>query len=123
MIRDEFKYNLPESWELVTIADLGRVVSGATPSTKESSYWGGDINWISPSDLTGYSSKYISKGAKSITERGLRSSSATIMPAGSVHFSSRAPIGYTQIKVLRALSQATEFSTNTFFTISKVRRI
>ncbi len=89
--------NLPKSWVQVTIADLGKVVSGGTPSTKEKSYWGGNISWISPSDLTGYSNKNIAKGAKSITQEGLKKSSATIIPAGSIHFSSRAPIGYTVI--------------------------
>lgn len=92
-----YVFNLPASWTLVSVADLGQIVSGGTPSTKEASYWGGKINWISPSDLTGYTNKYIAKGAKSITEAGLKSSSATVMPAGSVHFSSRAPIGYTVI--------------------------
>jgi len=72
-------------------------MSGGTPSTSEPSYWGDEINWISPSDLTGYRSKFISKGAKSITAAGLKNSSARLMPAGSVHFSSRAPIGYTVI--------------------------
>jgi type I restriction enzyme S subunit len=91
------EFNLPASWVLVTVADIGKTVSGGTPSTKEPSYWGGSINWISPSDLTGYANKHISKGAKSITEAGLKNSSATVMPAGSVHFSSRAPIGYTVI--------------------------
>ena len=89
--------SLPKNWLQVTIADLGKVVSGGTPSTKETSYWGGNISWISPSDLTGYIHKYISKGAKSITQEGLKNSSAIIMPAGSIHFSSRAPIGYTVI--------------------------
>lgn len=88
---------LPEGWAWTTVAELGKVVSGGTPSTKEPSYWGGDIAWISPSDLTGYTDKFIACGAKSITTSGLQNSSATVMPAGSVHFSSRAPIGYTAI--------------------------
>ena len=88
---------MPKSWVQVTTADIGKIVSGGTPSTKENSYWGGNISWISPSDLTGYSNKHIAKGAKSITLDGLKHSSATIMPAGSIHFSSRAPIGYTVI--------------------------
>lgn len=89
--------DIPKSWEQATIAELGKVVSGGTPSTKEKAYWGGNISWISPSDLTGYSNKYIGKGAKSITEDGLKHSSAKGMPAGSIHFSSRAPIGYAVI--------------------------
>jgi len=100
--------NMPKNWVQVTIADLGKVVSGGTPSTKEHSYWGGNISWISPSDLTGYSSKHIVKGAKSITQEGLKNSSATIMPAGSIHFSSRAPIGYTVIS-------STDMTTNQGF--------
>jgi type I restriction enzyme S subunit len=90
-------WELPRSWLMVTVAELGQVVSGGTPSTKEASFWGGNINWISPSDLTGYNKKYISKGAKCITEDGLKHSSAVMMPPGSIHFSSRAPIGYTVI--------------------------
>ena len=100
--------NIPKSWVQATISDLGKVVSGGTPSTKENSYWGGNISWISPSDLTGYSNKYIDKGAKSITLEGLKNSSATTMPAGSIHFSSRAPIGYTVIS-------ATDMTTNQGF--------
>jgi len=88
---------LPGAWVWTTVAELGKVVSGGTPSTKEAGYWGGDIAWISPSDLTGYTGKFIARGAKSISAAGLQNSSATVMPAGSVHFSSRAPVGYTVI--------------------------
>jgi len=91
------KVDLPESWIWTIVSELGSVVSGGTPSTKEPRYWGSDTAWISPSDLTGYSSKFIAKGAKSISLEGLKNSSAVIMPAGSVHFSSRAPIGYVVI--------------------------
>lgn len=88
---------LPKGWMHVTIAELGQIFSGGTPSTKESVFWNGNISWISPSDLTGYKNKFIERGAKSITPEGLKNSSARVMPAGSVHFSSRAPIGYTVI--------------------------
>lgn len=88
---------LPDGWEWSDIKGVGEIVSGGTPSTKEGSYWGSDVGWISPSDLTGYNNKTISSGAKSLTLEGLQNSSAKIMPAGSVHFSSRAPIGYVVI--------------------------
>lgn len=91
------KDNLPSGWALTDLNSIGEIVSGGTPSTKEPSYWGNDINWISPVDLTGYSKKYIAKGAKSLSKLGLQKSSAKVMPAGSVHFSSRAPIGYVAI--------------------------
>jgi type I restriction enzyme S subunit len=94
---DEKLWDIPEGWEWVKIADLGNVVSGGTPSTKTPAYWGGAVNWISPADLTGYQEKYISSGGKSITEEGLKNSSAHLMPKGTVLFSSRAPVGYVAI--------------------------
>ncbi|HUT72887.1 MAG TPA: restriction endonuclease subunit S [Desulfatiglandales bacterium] len=90
-------WNIPQIWKWVEIKSLGDIVSGGTPSTKEMSYWGDDINWISPADLTGYTKKTIARGAKSLTHQGLAKSSAKLMPAGSIHFSSRAPIGYVAI--------------------------
>jgi type I restriction enzyme, S subunit len=88
---------LPEGWKWVKLGDAGKIISGGTPSTAIPEYWKGNINWIAPSDLTGYKKKTIKSGAKSITEIGLKNSSARLMPKGSVLFSSRAPIGYVVI--------------------------
>ena len=91
------RWPVPPNWAWATLSQLGDIVGGGTPSTKEPSYWGDEINWISPSDLTGYSSKTIRKGSKGISRLGLENSSAKVMPAGSVHYSSRAPIGYVVV--------------------------
>ena len=88
---------IPKGWEVKTIADVGEVISGGTPSTKNEDYYGGNISWITPKDLSGYDRKFISKGERSITELGLQKSSAKLLPKGTVLFSSRAPIGYVAI--------------------------
>lgn len=88
---------IPNEWEVKTIADIGDVISGGTPSTKNEEYYGGDISWITPRDLSGYDRKFIDKGERSITELGLQKSSAKLLPKGTVLFSSRAPIGYVAI--------------------------
>ena len=93
----EGRWTVPGSWVWTSLSELGDIVAGGTPSTKEPAYWADEINWISPADLTGYSAKTIPRGAKSISTAGLTNSSAKVMPAGSVHFSSRAPIGYVVI--------------------------
>jgi type I restriction enzyme S subunit len=90
-------WKIPNNWAWTKLKDLGEVVAGGTPSTKEADLWGDTINWISPADLTGYSKKTIARGAKSLSQKGLKNSSAKLMPAGSIHFSSRAPIGYVVI--------------------------
>ena len=79
------------------IEEIGEVIGGATPSTKVPRYWDGDIPWLSPRDLTNYRYRYISSGQRDITEEGLRSCSAQLLPKGTVLFSSRAPIGYIAI--------------------------
>ena len=79
------------------IAQIGEVVGGGTPSTKTEEYWGGDIPWISPSDLTGYNFVYISRGENNITQAGLNKSGTRLLPKNTLLFSSRAPIGYVAI--------------------------
>lgn len=86
------------NWKTCTIADLGTVVGGATPSTKKSeNYDGGTIAWITPKDLAEFSGRFISHGERNITQTGLNSCSAQMMPKHTVLFSSRAPIGYVAI--------------------------
>lgn len=86
------------NWKTCTIGDLGTIVGGATPSTKKAeNYDGGTISWITPKDLAGFSGRFISRGERNITEQGLKSCSTQLMPAHTVLFSSRAPIGYIAI--------------------------
>jgi len=86
------------NWKYGTLANLGTVVGGSTPSkAKEEYYTDNGIAWITPKDLSGNHTKFISHGANDITELGLKNSSASIMPRGTVLFSSRAPIGYVAI--------------------------
>lgn len=97
MTKDSVKYKLPADWIWTTIGELGLITSGATPSTKEPQFWGGDIPWITPADLSDFKGKLIDKGQRNITKMGLEYSSCILLPKGSLLFSSRAPIGYTAI--------------------------
>ena len=90
--------HLPPRWAATTMGEISTIVGGGTPRTTEATnFEGGEIPWITPADLSGYREKYISCGARNITERGLKSSSARLLPANTVLFSSRAPIGYVAI--------------------------
>ncbi|MBK9425788.1 MAG: restriction endonuclease subunit S [Bacteroidetes bacterium] len=84
-------------WKKFKVLEFASLVGGGTPDTKNSRYWEGDISWICPSDLTGYTNVYISKGANSITSAGLQNSSAKMLPKETVLVSSRAPVGYVAI--------------------------
>ena len=90
--------NADPEWAIGTISDLGAVVGGSTPSKAKPEYYTETgIAWITPKDLSINKSKFIAHGENDITELGLKNSSATIMPEGTVLFSSRAPIGYIAI--------------------------
>lgn len=85
-------------WKECKIADLGTVIGGATPSTKNAAnYEKGTIAWITPKDLSTFTGRYIQRGERNITEIGLKSCSTQLLPTNSVLFSSRAPIGYIAI--------------------------
>ena len=81
-----------------TISDIGDVVGGATPSKKRPEYYCHEgIGWITPKDLSNTTNKFVAHGADDITRVGFDSCSIKKLPAGTVLFSSRAPIGYITI--------------------------
>jgi len=91
------KREIPAGWDNCEIKDLSEVVNGATPLTTNLDYYGNDIIWITPNDLSNQKAKFISCGERSLTQIGYDSCSTTLMPAGSVLMSSRAPIGLMAI--------------------------
>lgn len=81
-----------ENWEQKKFSNMANIVGGGTPSTKESSYWNGDINWFTPNEIG--DSKYVKDSLRQITEKGLNNSSAQLLPANkTILFTSRATIG------------------------------
>ena len=93
-----FVGNANPTWKDGVLSDLGTIVAGGTPSKSKPEYYSEHgIAWITPKDLSLNKSKFISHGEIDISELGFSKSSATKMPAGTVLFSSRAPIGYIAI--------------------------
>lgn len=89
---------IPEGWEVKTVADAFVISGGGTPSRKEDSFWkNGTIQWYSPTDLTRAGAMFIDDSSDHITELGLAQSSARMFPARSVMLTSRATIGAISI--------------------------
>lgn len=91
---------LPKGWKKTTLGEIAQVVSGGTPSTKLGANFaekGKGIGWITPADLSKHTDKFISNGARDLSNDGYKSCSAKLLPAGTVLLSSRAPIGYVAI--------------------------
>ena len=85
------------TWTNVSLGDAAEIVSGATPKSSEPHNWDGEVLWATPSDLSVLREKHISRTGRTISTRGLESCSARLLPANSVLFSSRAPIGLVAI--------------------------
>ncbi|MDE0565575.1 restriction endonuclease subunit S [Shewanella algae] len=88
---------VPEGWSIKKISDISNVVGGGTPERAKSEYWGGDIPWVSPSEITKLKGRYLGNTKEHITTIGLSKSSAKLHPIGTVLMTSRASIGYTAI--------------------------
>ncbi|MBO7412093.1 MAG: restriction endonuclease subunit S [Fibrobacter sp.] len=78
------------------LKDVTEIVLGSTPNSKNPKYWDGTINWITPAELS-EQSYFVYDTERHITKEGFLSANLTIMPIGTVLFSTRAPIGKVAI--------------------------
>lgn len=86
--------DVPEGWVEVRFSDICDTVGGGTPSTKVPEYWNGDVTWVVPSDVTNNDCLVLLDSERKITERGLRESSARMVPAETILMTSRATVGF-----------------------------
>lgn len=84
---------IPDHWRVRKLGEVTDIISGNTPKKSNPDYWGGDIVWITPTDVTALDGKYISESEEYITEAGLSNSSASLIEPGAVLMTSRATIG------------------------------
>jgi type I restriction enzyme S subunit len=89
----EWLGEVPEHWEVLPLKREFDVVGGSTPKSDMQDYWDGDIQWITPADLSRLQSFEITESIRTITAEGLNSCGTTMVPSGSVVVSTRAPIG------------------------------
>ena len=88
---------IPQEWEVRSLDYFGDIYSGGTPDTEVAEYWNGDIAWCTPSDITKLDTKYIESTEVKITAKGLKESSATLLPPRSIVVCTRATIGSAAI--------------------------
>lgn len=81
---------------MAKLGEVCTIVSGSTPKTSVTSYWDGNIKWITPAELN-EDTFYIMDSVRHITEEGKEKTRLSYLPTGTVILSSRAPIGKTAI--------------------------
>lgn len=81
------------SWDHKRIKDCCTVIGGATPKREIAEYWGGDIPWVTPKDISNLPQPVLEDAPEFLTEKGFGSASTYMLPKGAILLTSRAPIG------------------------------
>jgi type I restriction enzyme S subunit len=74
---------IPRGWKVGSIFDVANLLSGGTPKTDRSEYWGGGIDWASAKDVSQCRDSFLIASERRITQRGLAESSTKLIPAYS----------------------------------------
>ncbi len=85
---------VPVGWGRKKVDDICETVGGGTPSTKVAEYWNGDVTWVVPTDITRNDCLVLLDSARKITEKGLKESSAKMVPVETILMTSRASVGF-----------------------------
>jgi type I restriction enzyme S subunit len=92
----EWLGDVPQHWQSKKLKfSTKRIVGGSTPKSDEPSYWDGDVVWVTPRDISKNDS--LNGSQRMISRAGLLSCSASLVPAGSIVITSRAPVGNVAI--------------------------
>ena len=88
----EWLGDVPAHWEVRRLKHVfQRIFGGATPTSTNPDFWDGDVVWITPTDVS--KTTRLRDSIRKITQKGLSSCSAHIVPLGSIIVTSRAPVG------------------------------
>ena len=88
---------IPAHWDKCEIGKICAVIGGGTPSRAISAYFGGDIVWMTPTQIDKTKIKTVCSSNERITKQGLDNSAAKIIPKGAILLTTRASIGYVAI--------------------------
>ncbi|MBC7348463.1 MAG: restriction endonuclease subunit S [Candidatus Aminicenantes bacterium] len=88
---------MAREWKEYRIGEIAEIVGGSTPPTADPSNFDGDIPWLTPKDLSYLQERYVFRGARNLSRKGIENCSARLLPKGTVLLTSRAPIGYLAI--------------------------
>lgn len=98
----------PARWKWETLTDVARLATGHTPDRNRPEYWNGDIPWISLTEIRQLDGRIAYDTELTVTEKGIRNSSAVVLPQGTVCFSRTASIGFVTV-MGREMSTSQDF--------------
>lgn len=116
-----YKYGMekkiPNSYKIFKLEDVADITGGSTPSRDNKEFWGGNIPWLTPTDVTNHDRINLDKTKECITELGLKDISNRIYPPGTILYCSRATIGFA---IINDLPMTTNQGFSNFITNEKI---
>lgn len=89
-------------WKTVKLEEVGRIVTGKTPSTKIEEWWNGDVQFVTPGDIQ--QDKHIFSTARYITSEGLSAVKNSVLPKGAICVSCIGVLGYVGMTTVQCVS-------------------
>lgn len=86
---------VPEGWKVYPFSAKVSIMSGGTPKTDNSNYYGGKIPFYTPKDRT--DSFFSFKAITNITEEGLTNCNSRLYPENTVVITARGTVGKTTL--------------------------
>jgi type I restriction enzyme S subunit len=87
----------PQGWQWRKLADIARLESGHTPSRQRPDWWGGDVSWISLTEIRALDGQWVQSTQLRTNDAGIANSAARILPRGTVCYSRTASVGFVAI--------------------------
>jgi type I restriction enzyme S subunit len=87
----------PPGWRWHKLTDIARLESGHTPSRSRPDWWGGDVSWISLTEIRALDGQWVEGTQLRTNPAGIANSAARILPRGTVCFSRTASVGFVAI--------------------------
>ncbi len=86
---------IPSDWEVTKLGMIANIIGGGTPSSFVNTYWNGDVNWFTPTEIG--KEKYSYQSIRKISKLGFENCSAKMLPVGTILLTTRAGIGDVSI--------------------------
>jgi type I restriction enzyme, S subunit len=87
----------PQGWRWEVLKHVARLESGHTPSRSRPEWWGGDISWVSLTEIRALDGRWVEDTEIKTNPAGVANSAARVLPRGTVCFSRTASVGFVTI--------------------------
>lgn len=112
------QFKLPNGHFVFKLDQIADITGGSTPSRNNEKYWGGNIPWLTPTDVTRHDRINLSNTKECITDLGLKNISNRLYPPGTILYCSRATIGHA---IINDVEMSTNQGFSNFIVNEKVR--